>query len=461
MKGKMNTDMGQILISQEVIAKYAGETAYECFGIVGMAMVSVKDGIVRLLKRDSSTKGINVVIDENNEITDYALYSLGLKDDSELDGIMEKIMQGESVDTEQVSYTYDELLNLRFKLVLNTDYYIQSDGLWVDMREDTDYMENLLADSLELKVVGIMRPSEAAVATSVSGSVGYTSELTEYLINGINDSEIVKAQLQNPETDVFTGLPFSTGNDDTETEFDISTLSPEQQQYLASLSEEERAALLENYSSSSLSDTTYEDNLELLGVVDLNKPSTINLYPRDFASKEQLVDIISDYNQQMIDAGNEEQVVQYTDYVGLIMSSVSTIINTISYVLIAFVSISLIVSSIMIGIITYISVLERTKEIGILRSIGASKRDISRVFNAETLVVGFTSGMLGILITLLLNIPVNAIIYNLTSISGVAALPVGGAIILVLISMFLTFIAGLIPARLAAKRDPVVALRTE
>ena len=206
---------------------------------------------------------------------------------------------------------------------------------------------------------------------------------------------------------------------------------------------------------------TYDNNLSQLGVVDLDNPSTINLYPKDFESKDKIADIITDYNNKQTEQGKDENVINYTDLVGIMMSSVSTIINVISYVLIAFVGISLVVSSIMIGIITYISVLERTKEIGILRSIGASKKDISRVFNAETLLVGLVAGLIGIGVTLLLDIPINIVIEHLVSISGIAKLPWVGGIILVAISVGLTMLAGLIPAKFAAKRDPVEALRSE
>ena len=223
--------------------------------------------------------------------------------------------------------------------------------------------------------------------------------------------------------------------------------------------EDERAKVLESYSP--VSSSTYESNLEKLGVVDLDTPSSINIYPRDFDSKEQIEKFISDYNDKITADGNEEYTIKYTDYVGLMMSSISTVIDTISYVLIAFVGISLVVSSIMIGIITYVSVLERTKEIGILKSIGASKKDISRVFNAETLIVGFTAGMFGILVSLLLTIPINAILQSITGIANVAQMPIVGAVILVLLSMALTLIAGLIPSKIAARKDPVVALRSE
>ena len=228
---------------------------------------------------------------------------------------------------------------------------------------------------------------------------------------------------------------------------------------MATLSEAELAQLMQTYSNNA--SATYDNNLSQLGVVDLDNPSTINLYPKDFDSKDKIADIITDYNNKQTEQGKEENVINYTDLVGIMMSSVSTIINVISYVLIAFVGISLVVSSIMIGIITYISVLERTKEIGILRSIGASKKDVSRVFNAETLLVGLVAGLIGIGVTLLLDIPINIVIEHLVNISGIAKLPWIGGIILVAISVGLTMLAGLIPAKFAAKRDPVEALRTE
>ena len=237
----------------------------------------------------------------------------------------------------------------------------------------------------------------------------------------------------------------------------MSKLSDEQKQQLAAMSEAERAALIKQMQANSVSNATYDGNLELLGVASLDKPSSIEIYPVDFEAKEKISDIIDEYNE----GKDDDDQIKYTDIVGLMMSSVTTIINAISYILIAFVGISLIVSSIMIGIITYISVLERTKEIGMLRSIGASKRDISRVFNAETLIVGLAAGLIGIGVTLLLLIPANMIIYAITDIVNLAALPWGGALILVLISMLMTFIAGLIPAKIAAKKDPVEALRSE
>ena len=290
----------------------------------------------------------------------------------------------------------------------------------------------------------------------MSATVGYTKELKEYVINEVNNSEIVKEQKENPDINIFTGIEFP---EDTDAKFDFSSLTEEQRMYMASLSEEELANLMQQYTENA--NATYEGNLEKMGVVDLESPSSISIYPKDFESKEQIATEIENYNQKQRDDGKEENVITYTDIVGTMMNSVSTIIDAISYILIAFVAISLVVSSIMIGIITYISVLERTKEIGILRSIGASKKDISRVFNAETFIIGLCAGLLGIGVTLLLNIPINMIIKAVTDISGIAKLPTAGAIILVVISMVLTIIAGLIPARMASKKDPVEALRTE
>ena len=221
------------------------------------------------------------------------------------------------------------------------------------------------------------------------------------------------------------------------------------------------ALLYDDFMPSTLSESTYDENLDVLGYAVLSEPTSINIYASSFEAKDEIVRIIGEYNDMMLEQGRDEAVISYTDYVGLLMSSITNIINVISYVLIGFVSISLIVSSIMIGIITYISVLERTKEIGVLRSIGASKKDVSRVFNAETLIVGFVSGLLGILVTVLLNWPISAIVKHLSDVPHVASLPAVAAVILVCISMILTFIAGLIPSSVAAKKDPVEALRTE
>ena len=391
-----------------------------------------------------------LVVNKDNYISDYTLYSIGLLDSDELVENYNAMINGEEVtDLEELSYSYKELLDIKFKVLLNTDYYTKEGNLWIDNSNNEEYITNLLEDALELEVVGIIRPKEETITTNNYGGVWYTKDLTEYVINEINESEIAKAQLANKNINVFTNQEFS------DEEFDINNLSREEQAYLASLSQEELAEVIAHYQENAAA--TYESNLEKLGIVDLNKPSTINIYAKDFDSKEALADLITEYNNN----ASEENKISYTDIIEVMMSGVSNIIDIISYVLMGFVSISLIVSSIMIGIITYISVLERTKEIGILRSIGASKKDISRVFNAETLIIGLSAGLLGILITIILNIPINIIINNLAGVSSIAKLPIGGAIILVVISILLTVIAGLIPAKMASKKDPVEALRTE
>jgi len=399
-----------------------------------------------------------LIVDENNEISDYTLYSLGIKDVKELSDAMEKIKNGEELKApeEMESYTYEDVLNYKFKVVLNTDYYKKAGNAWQDMSEDSIYMKEVVKNAEEISIVGIIRPNSETVASSGSGMIGYNKELKEHVINKINESEIVKEQKANSEINVFTGLEFP---ENTDAEFDFSQLSNEQKMYMASLSQQELAELMQTYTANVKA--TYDSNLTELGVVDLNKPSTINIYPKDFDSKEMISNIITDYNNKQSDEGKEENIINYTDIVGIMMGSVSTIIDVISYVLIAFVGISLVVSSIMIGIITYISVLERTKEIGILRSIGASKKDVSRVFNAETLIVGLVAGLIGIGTTLLLNVPINMIIKAIVGISNISKLPMAGGTILVVISVGLTMIAGLIPAKFAAKRDPVEALRSE
>ena len=394
-----------------------------------------------------------LVVDENNEISDFTLYALGLKDSDELSEMYQNILDGTPFEVEQTSYDIDDLVGMNFKFLLNSDYYDKENGIWVDKRSDEKYMKELLENAEELTITGIIKPNEESVVASTAGGVLYLKDLKEYVINKINESEIAKEQTENPDINVFTGQEFS------DEEFDVNSLTPEQLAYLQSLSPTEMAQVIENYEKQA--GATYEDVLNQIGVIDLDKPSSINIYPKDFDSKEEIVNIINNYNEKAQEEGHDENVIKYSDLVGVMMSGVSTIIDVISYVLMAFVSISLIVSSIMIGIITYISVLERTKEIGILRAIGASKKDISRVFNAETFIEGLIAGVMGILITLLLTIPINIIIKNLSGISNVAILPIGGAIILVIISILLTTIAGLIPSRMASKKDPVEALRVD
>lgn len=415
-----------------------------------------------------------LIVDENNEVSDYTLYALGLKDQDELEGMFEKIEDGQELEQTQESYSYDDILNLTFRLVLNTDLYEKGDdGWWHSVMDDEQALKEKVDAGMELQVVGIIRVDPEQSNGTETGGIGYTQALTRQVIESINQSDIVKEQKENPDIDVFTGLPFD-GTEEAEARkaeqenaaptYDLSSLPAEQQAYLSTLSPEELASVMEQYGikpeekESVISSSTYEKNVELLGVCDLESPSSIQIFPKDFEAKESICDLITQYNETK---ENEEDKIDYTDYIGLMMSSVTTIVNMITYVLIAFVAISLIVSSIMIGIITYISVLERTKEIGILRSIGASKKDISRVFNAETVIEGFVAGVLGIGITLLLCIPVNMVVESLAGVSGIASLPWLGAVILVAISMALTVIAGLIPSKMAAKKDPVVALRTE
>ncbi len=414
-----------------------------------------------------------LIVDQNNQVSDYVLYALNLKDQDELSQIMSSLTKGESFETTQVSFSYDEVLNTTFQLVLPTDYY-QYDaqtGIWTDLSRTSDTLKTVVDNGVSLKIVGILRPAENSVNGSVSGSVGYTSALTDYVIDQVNRSEVVAYQEEHPDTDIFTGLAFPTEDTEVPTytmddvNAYVATLPEEDQmtmaQYFSVMSEDEILTMFANIMGQQTTTATYDGNLALLGVVDPEAPSGINLYASTFEDKDEITRIIEKYNDKQIAAGEDDKTLTYTDYVGLLMSSVSTIINAISYILIAFVGISLVVSSIMIGIITYISVLERTKEIGILRSIGASKKDISRVFNAETLIVGFTSGLIGILVTVILDIPINLIIAHLSGINNVARLPVSGAVILILISMLLTTIAGLIPSRIASKKDPVIALRSE
>ena len=371
-----------------------------------------------------------LIVNKNNEISDYTLYSLGIKKQSEITDKMHKVMLGEPLE-ELKDEVYDskDFIGLTYKVALNTDYYEKQDNAWISKRNDIEFMREKLKSAQEVKIVGVVRPKEEATATSMGdmGVIGYKKELTEHIINAINASEIAREQCDNPGINVFTGREFESVS----------------------------------YAQVPGMTFSYEENLAKLGICDLDSPSSISIYPIDFEAKDKITDDIGKYNEMKRNAGKEDDVIQYTDMVAVMMTSVTVIVNMISYVLIAFVAISLIVSSIMIGIITYISVLERIKEIGILRAIGASKKDISRVFNVETFIVGLTAGLLGIGITMLLNIPINSIIKNVADVSNLSKLPIGGAIILVVISMILTIIAGFIPAKIASKKDPVEALRTE
>lgn len=391
-----------------------------------------------------------LIVDENNEISDYTLYSLGVLNTEPLKEAIKGIFGGNKTEfnPEETSYDYNELLDLKLKLILSTSYYQKSGNVYIDKSGDDNYVKSLIDNGVDLKIVGIIKPNEERMSNKVYGNIGYTRSLVDYAIDKTLETEIAKSQLDNKEINVLTGMNFSS-------KFDINNLTNEQKYYLASLSQEELISLM-----TSMENNTYDNVISELGIVDKDYPSSINIYPKDFESKETISNIIEDYNKKKTDNNELDKVINYTDIVGLMMSSVTSIVNVISYVLIAFVAISLVVSSIMIGIITYISVLERTKEIGILRAIGASKKDVSRVFNAETMIIGLVSGTIGIVVTLILNIIINIVLKHLVGLS-VASLPLLGAIILVIISVSLTLIAGLIPSKIASKKDPVEALRTE
>lgn len=410
-----------------------------------------------------------LVVDKNNEISDFTLYTLGIRDSSELSDMVSTILSGGEVpEIDKMEFSYDDLLNLKFKVVLPGNLYKKnSDGTYTDMSTDADFLKTAVANGLEVKVSAVIRASDSAYATTIQpGYIGYTSELANYIVEENEKTDVLKAQLDSPDTDIFTGMPFSDGKELTADDVDMDSVmqqlmasgqvTEDMQAQMASMSKDQLFEMLKGYGFFQESTATYEDNMTKLGYSELAKPASINLYCAEFADKDEITKLIDKYNADYPD--NE---ITYTDYIGIMLSSVTKIINAITYVLIAFVAISLIVSSIMIGIITYISVLERTKEIGILRSIGASKKDISRVFNAETFIIGLFSGLIGIGVTVLLNIPISKVIEGFINVSGVSALPWKGGVALVVISVILTLIGGLIPSRLAAKKDPVIALRSE
>ena len=415
-----------------------------------------------------------LIVDENGMITDYSLYTLGVLDIAELQQALQDHLQGEDtqLDTQIHEYTYADFIGMEFKILPSSDYYREQDGVWVDMSEDELYLTTKLQSAPEVEIVGILKPGKGSTLASPMGVIGYREDLMLHMIDLVDQSAVVAAQKANPDTDILTGLPFATADHEPvvytmeQIQAMMQTLPQDQQTtiqgYIQQMTaqgmpQEQIAAMISQQFFSAASTATYEQNMEAFGVSDLDEPSQILLYPIDFEAKEEINQLIDDYNASKPE---DEQLI-YTDTVGLIMSSITTIINAISYILIAFVGISLIVSSIMIGIITNISVLERTKEIGILRAVGASKGDVSRVFNAETVIEGMAAGLVGIGMTYILIIPINYAIHTITGLQANAVLPPAAAIILVAISVLLTFISGLIPARSAAKKDPVVALRTE
>lgn len=393
-------------------------------------------------------------VNSNNEITDYALYSLGLLDQDKLVNNYKEIVNGNTdqiASTDLRSYSKAELLSTKFKLILNSDLYQKVNGFWIDQSENEDYIQSVVANAPEISVVGIIKPSDSTVSKQTMGGIYYTSDMEEYVSTHTSNSEIVLEQKQNPNLNVFTGQEFSLGM-----KMSLDNLTDEQKIQMASMSQTELMNYMSTYNENL--NATYESNLSKMGVIDYSKPSKISLYASSFEDKEQLSDLITKYNKKQKASSD---VISYNDYIGMMLSSVTDVINIISYVLIAFVSVSLVVSSIMIGIITYISVLERTKEIGILRAIGASKKDITRVFNAETFIIGLISGCLGILLTLVLNIPISSIVENVTGVAHIAKLPLNGAVFLIVINLILTILSGLIPSKIASKKDPVEALRSE
>ncbi|MGN0526078.1 MAG: ATP-binding cassette domain-containing protein [Acutalibacteraceae bacterium] len=445
-----------------------------------------------------------LIVDGNNQINELVLYAMGLKDQEEFSqNIMSALMSGESLENTDIQeYSTDEILNMKFKLVLNADYYVKDPktGLWTDNSSNKYYVKELIDKGTEISIVGILRPGEENTLAMTSGGIGYTRELMDYAINETAKCQAVKEQLANPDVDIITGLEFSnlTVNDFDLADVDLSLINfdylditpflsmaegmdmadvnftdmsamfgfddmSELQKKLMEgfLNDEQVLAIKQAYIDTIVSTCSYDNTMDKLGYSIGRSPSSINFYPKSFESKDGLNELIEYYNDKVTEDGHPECSIQVTDLIGMVMSSITTILNVVTYVLVAFIAISLVVSSIMIGIITYISVLERTKEIGILRAMGASKRDVGRVFNAETAVVGFGAGIIGILGTLILEIPLNLLLKYAAHIPAQASLPLAGAVILIIISVGLTLIAGLIPSRIASNKDPVEALRTE
>ena len=401
---------------------------------------------------------ILLAVNSKNEITDFALYSLGLLDQDALVENYNKVIDGKTNKLENIEskeYTNDDFLGMELKVVSDSALYAKENGLWIDRSENEDFVQDVLNHKAKtVKIVGIVKPADKTVSTSALGGILYDSSLRNWCGQQADEAEIVQEQKDNPSTNVFTGKPFSSGE-----KFSMDSLTPQEMMQLQSMSQEQILEYITTYNDNV--NATYDSNITKLGVIDLDTPSSIKLYSDSFDEKEELSNLITEYNTAQEDAGKEENIISYTDTIGTMLSGVQSVINMISYVLMGFVSVSLVVSSIMIGIITYISVLERIKEIGILRAMGASKRDIRNVFNAETFIIGLTSGVLGILITVLLNIPISMIIQNLTDVANIASLPWQGGLILIAINLILTIIAGLIPASIASRKNPVEALRNE
>ncbi len=409
---------------------------------------------------------IVLIVNENNQISDYTLYVLGIRDAAELEEYLKHAMEAyitgkeNTYVIESTSYTFDEIYDFEFKVLLDSDHFVlENDKIReLDFSNESDkvILNDRLAGALGLKIVGIIKPADDSLSMANIGTIGYMSDLRETVITRGNKSDVVKAQMANNEVDMFTGIRFDSVGLTID---DIPFVKDILEKYPSTEASAIINQILNYINKDRVTDNTYSGNLKKLGYIDMNDPTMISIYPKDFESKEKVAALIQQYNDMQKD---EDDQITYTDTVALLMSSVTTIVDAISYVLIAFVAISLVVSSIMIGIITYISVLERTKEIGILRAIGASKRDIGRVFNAETLFVGFVAGLIGIICSLGLIVIINIILYNLTGIAALkAVLEPLPAVILVGISMALTFVAGLFPSKTASNKDPVIALRTE
>lgn len=401
---------------------------------------------------------ILLAVNSRNEITDFALYSMGLLDQDALVENYNKVIDGKTdklEGTESKEYTNDDFLGVELKVVSDSMLYDKQNDLWIDKSEDEDFVQDVLDNKGKtVKIVGIVKPADKTVSTSALGGILYDSSLRNWCADQADEAEIVKEQKADPSTNVFTGRPFSAGE-----KFSMDYLTPQEMMQLQSMSQEEALDFITTYNNNA--NATYDSNMTNLGVIDLDTPSSIKLYANTFDEKEELSNLITDYNNKQEAEGKDENIISYTDTIGTMLSGVQSVINMISYVLMGFVSVSLVVSSIMIGIITYISVLERIKEIGILRAMGASKRDIRNVFNAETFIIGLTSGCMGVLITVLLDIPISAIIQNLTDVPNIAVLPWQGGLILIIINLILTVIAGLVPASIASRKNPVEALRTE
>ena len=401
------------------------------------------------LPKDKSE--IVLIVDEDNQISDLLLYSLRIKDPSELNDA-KKLDELKSQ-----TYQYSDFIGKTFKAVVNTNRFVKENNQWMNKIDDEAYMKTQIENGLELTIVGVLRQKEGTSSgvNSPSGGVAYTSALIDYTSEQIQNSDIVKEQEANPTINVFTGKEFAKDPKP----FNSADLTEEEKIQLVKLTPEQQAQYIQQYNENSAA--TYEENLAKLGVIDKSKPAAIEFYTSSFQQKQELKDFINAYNTAKKDAGEDDKVLAYSDDIQTIMSSITTMVGVITTVLVGFVAISLIVSSIMIAIITYISVLERTKEIGILRAMGASKKDIRRIFTAETAIEGFISGVLGIAITLLATIPINAVVAKMTNVENVAQLPWEAALILIGISIVLTMLAGLIPSRIAAKKDPVESLRSE